>query len=120
PIFYPSTPYIQSALPIDLRPGQEFKGSDIQLTPIRRYTVCGVVRGIPERQVRVQNNPGGPIPPPPPALRQPPGTGPTAAAVPNTPNPPVPNAPCGIGTEAIQDPAGTVQLAPLDVELRAA
>jgi hypothetical protein len=116
PIYYPSTPYIQSALPIDLRPGQEFKGSDIQMTPIRRYTVCGVVRGIPERQARVQNNPGGPIPPPPPVLR-PPAAGQPAPAVSNTPNP---NEPCGIGTPAIQDPVGTVQLAPLDVELRAA
>jgi hypothetical protein len=62
PILFPSTPNIQSALPIDLRPGQEFRGADIQMTPIRRYTVCGVVRGIPARQARVQNNPGGPIP----------------------------------------------------------
>jgi hypothetical protein len=116
PIFYPSTPYIQSALPIDLRPGQEFKGSDIQLTPIRRYTVCGVVRGIPERQARVQNNPGGPIPPPPSAPR-PPATGQPVALVSNAPNP---GEPCGIGTAAVQDPVGTVQLAPLDVELRAA
>jgi uncharacterized protein (DUF2141 family) len=117
PVFYSSTPYIQSAVPIDLRPGQEFKGADTQMMPVRRYTVCGVVRGIPARQSRVQNNPGGPIPPPPPAPRPSPA-GQTAPAVAITPNPPVPNAPCGIGTAAIQDPVGTVQLAPLDVELR--
>jgi len=39
------------------------------------------------------------------------------SAVPNVPNP---NDPCGIGTSVIRDPVGTVQLAPLDVELRAA
>jgi hypothetical protein len=33
---------------------------------------------------------------------------------------PNPNDPCGFGTTAIQDPVGTVQLAPLDVELRSA
>jgi hypothetical protein len=117
PIYYPSTAYIQDAGPIDLRPGSEFKGGDIQMTPVRRYTVCGVVRGIPDRQSRVQNNPGGPIPPPPPAARPLPAgqqaaTGPTPPAN--------PDAPCGIGTSAGQDPVGTVQLAPLDVELRSA
>jgi hypothetical protein len=118
PIYYPSTPYIQDAGPIDLRPGSEFKGGDIQMTPVRRYTVCGVVRGIPDRQSRVQNNPGGPIPPPPPAPRPLPA-GQQGAAVP-TPPPANPDAPCGIGTAAVQDPVGTVQLAPLDVELRPA
>jgi len=118
PIFYPSTAYIQDAGPIDLRPGSEFKGGDIQMTPVRRYTVCGVVRGIPDRQSRVQNNPGGPIPPPPPAVRPLPA-GQQAATGP-IPPPTNPDAPCGIGTSAIQDPVGTVQLAPLDVELRSA
>jgi len=118
PIYYPSTPYIQDAGPIDLRPGSEFKGGDIQMTPVRRYTVCGIVRGIPDRQSRVQNNPGGPIPPPPPAPRPLPA-GQQGAAVP-TPPPANPDAPCGIGTAAIQDPVGTAQLAPLDVELRPA
>jgi hypothetical protein len=118
PIYYPSTPYIQDAGPIDLRPGSEFKGGDIQMTPVRRYTVCGVVRGIPDRQSRVQNNPGGPIPAPPPAPRPPPA-GQTSAAAPVAP-PQSPDAPCGIGTAAVQDPVGTVQLAPLDVELRPA
>jgi hypothetical protein len=118
PIFYPSTPYIQNAGPIDLRPGSEFKGGDIQMTPVRRFTVCGVVRGIPDRQSRVQNNPGGPIPPPPPAPRPLPA-GQPGAAVP-TPPPANPDAPCGIATAAIQDPVGTVQLTPLDVELRPA
>jgi hypothetical protein len=117
PIYYPSTPYIQNAGPIDLRPGSEFKGGDIQMTPVRRFTVCGVVRGIPDRQSRVQNNPGGPIPPPPPAPRAPPGQPGVAAP---TPPPANPDAPCGIGTGAIQDPVGTVQLTPLDVELRPA
>jgi hypothetical protein len=118
PIYYPSTPYIQNAGPIDLRPGSEFKGGDIQMTPVRRFTVCGVVRGIPDRQSRVQNNPGGPIPPPPPAPRPLPA-GQPGAAVP-TPPPANPDAPCGIATAAIQDPVGTVQLTPLDVELRPA
>jgi hypothetical protein len=116
PIYYPSTPYIQSAGPIDLRPGAEFKGGDIQMTTIRRYTVCGVVRGIPDRQSRVQNNPGGPIPAPPPPPRAQ-AAGQAAAAPPPVPNP---DAPCGIGTAAVQDPVGTVQLTPLDVELRPA
>jgi hypothetical protein len=114
PIYFPSTPNIQSASPIDLRPGGEYKGLDIQMTPVRRFTVCGTVRGIPSRQARVPNNPGGPIPPPPPPRPTPQGS---AIPVPNTPNP---NDPCGIGTTAIQDPVGTVQLTPLDVELRAA
>jgi hypothetical protein len=118
PIYYPSTPYIQNAGPIDLRPGSEFKGGDIQMTPVRRYTVCGVVRGIPDRQSRVQNNPGGPIPPPPPPPRPSPA-GQQGAAVP-TPPPANPDAPCGIATAAIQDPVGTVQMTPLDVELRPA
>ena len=118
PIYYPSTPYIQGAVPIDLRPGAEFRGADIQMTPIRRFTVCGVVRGIPPRQARVQNNPGGPIPAPPPPPRALPA-GQPLPAVP-TPLPPSADAPCGIGTAPIQDPVGTVQLAPLDVELRQA
>jgi hypothetical protein len=114
PIYFPSTPYIQSAAPIDLRPGTEYKGLDIQMMPIPRYTVCGVVSGIPPREARVQNNPGGPIPPPPPPQRV---AAPGLAPVPNTPRT---NDPCDIGTTAIQDPVGTVQLAPLDVELRPA
>ena len=115
PIYFPSTPYIQSASPIDLRPGAEYKGVDTQMMPIRRYTVCGVVRGIPAPASRVQNNPGGPIPPPPPAPRGLPANANAAVA-----NAPSPNDPCGIRTTAIQDPVGTVQLAPLDVELRQA
>jgi hypothetical protein len=118
PIYYPSTPYIQNAGPIDLRPGSEFKGGDIQMMPVRRYTVCGVVRGIPDRQSRVQNNPGGPIPPPPPAPRPLPA-GQQGAAVPTPPSA-NPDAPCGIASAAIQDPVGTVQLTPLDVEVRPA
>ena len=118
PIYYPSTPYIQNAGPIDLRPGSEFRGGDIQMTPVRRFTVCGVVRGIPDRQSRVPNNPGGPIPPPPPPPRPNPAGQPGIAVSP----PPAanPDAPCGIGTGQIQDPVGTVQLTPLDVELRPA
>lgn len=116
PIYFPSTPYIQNASPIDLRPGGEYRGLDIQMTPVRRYTVCGTVRGIPPQQRRTANNPGGPIPPPPPPPRQvPPGV--NVQPVPTMPNP---NDPCGIGTTVIQDPVGTAQLAPLDVELRAA
>jgi hypothetical protein len=115
PIYFPSTPYIQNAAPIDLRPGAEYKGADTQMTPVRRFTVCGIVRGIPAAGSRVQNNPGGPIPPPPPAPRAAAAQNPQA--VPNVPNP---NDPCGIGTTAIRDPVGTVQLAPLDVELRPA
>jgi len=116
PIYFPSTPYIQNAQPIDLRPGMEYKGADTQMMPVRRFTVCGVVRGIPAPSSRVQNNPGGPIPPPPPAPRPSPAASP-AAAVPALPNL---NIPCGFATTVIQDPVGTVQLAPLDVELRAA
>jgi len=115
PIYFPSTPYIQSAAPIDLRPGMEYAGVNIQMTPVLRYTVCGIVGGIPDRQSRVQNNPGGPIPTAPqaPQLRQ--ALQPaTAIAVSN------PNEPCGMGTNAVQDPAGTVQLVPLDIELRQA
>jgi protocatechuate 3,4-dioxygenase beta subunit len=115
PIYFPSTPYIQNAAPIDLRPGAEYKGVDTQMTPVRKFTVCGIVRGIPSPGSRVQNNPGGPIPPPPPAPRA--LQGQTLPAVPNTPNP---NDPCGIGTTVTRDPVGTVQLAPLDVELRSA
>jgi len=115
PIYFPSTPNIQSASPIDLRPGGEYKGLDIQMTPVRRFTVCGTVRGIPPPQARARNNNGGPIPPPPPARPIPPGSAPSA--IPNTPSP---NDPCGIGTTVIQDPVGTVQLTPLDIELRAA
>ena len=114
PIYFPSTPNIQSAAPIDLRPGAESRGMDIQMTPVRRFTVCGVVRGIPAPQARIQNNPGGPIPSPPPPRPLPPGQ-----AVPAVPSARTPNDPCGIGTTAIQDPVGNVQLAPLDVELRA-
>jgi Carboxypeptidase regulatory-like domain len=116
PIYFPSTPYIQNAAPIDLRPGTEYKGADTQMTPVRRFTVCGVVRGIPAEGSRVRNNPGGPIPPPPPPPRQPP-PGQAATAVPNVPNP---NDPCGFGTTVIRDPVGTVQMVPLDVELRPA
>src|SRR5712671_6126287 len=115
PIYFPSTPYIQMAAPIDLRPGTEYKGADIQMMPIRRYTVCGVVRGIPSRQTRVPNNPGGPIPPPPPARPLPPGQAAPAVAIPTNSNDP-----CGTGNPVLQDPAGTVQLVPLDVELRPA
>ena len=96
-------------------PAAEYKGLDIQMTPVRRFTVCGTVRGIPPRQSRVQNNPGGPIPPPPPP--RPSAGGASLPPIPNTPNP---NDPCGFGTTVIQDPVGTVQLAPLDVELRPA
>lgn len=114
PIYFPSTPYIQNASPIDLRPGNEYRGLDINMTPVRKFTVCGTVRGIPARQSRVQNNPGGPIPAPPPPR-------PAGSALPQLPNTPVdPNAPCGISTSVIQDPVGTVQMVPLDVELRAA
>jgi uncharacterized protein (DUF2141 family) len=114
PIYFPSTPYIQNASPIDIRPGNEYKGLDINMTPVRRFTVCGTVRGIPPRQSRVQNNPGGPIPAPPPAR-------PAGSAVPQLPNTAAdPNAPCGISTSVIQDPVGTVQMVPLDVELRSA
>jgi hypothetical protein len=116
PIYFPSTPYVQNAAPIDLRPGAEYKGVDTQMTPVRRFTVCGVVRGIPAPASRVQNNPGGPIPPPP----SPPRPLPAGQAIPPVPNTPNPNEPCGIGTSVIQDPVGTVQLAPLDVELRPA
>ena len=115
PIYFPSTPYIQDAAAIDLAPGAEYTGADIQMLPVRRYTVCGVVLGIPPPSSRVRNNPGGPIPPPPPPRRA--LAGQPISSVPNTPNP---NAPCGIGTSAVQDPVGTVQLAPLDVELRQA
>ena len=86
------------------------------MTPIRRFTVCGVVRGIPAPSSRVQNNPGGPIPPPPP----PPRPSPTGQAIPAVPNTPNPNNPCGFATTVIQYPVSTVQLAPLDVELRPA
>lgn len=116
PIYFPSTPYIQNAAPIDLTPGSEYTGANIQMTPVGRYTVCGTVYGIPAPSARVQNNPGGPIPPPP----QPPRQAAPGQAVPPPPSPPNPNAPCGITTRAIQDPVGTVQLAPLDVELRQA
>jgi hypothetical protein len=112
PIYFPSTAYIQDAAPIDLRPGGEYRGANIQMTPVRRFTVCGIVRGIPGVEARVQNNPGGPIPPPPPRPR--------AAA--GAPGVPVfdGNQPCGMVQTTIQDPVGTVQLAPLDVELRPA
>jgi Carboxypeptidase regulatory-like domain len=116
PIYFPSTPYIQSAAPIDLRPGAEYKGLDIQMMPIRRFTVCGIVSGIPSREARVRNNPGGPIPPPPPAPR-PPAAGQQLSPVPSAPRT---NDPCDIGTTAIQDPVGTAQLTPLDIELRPA
>lgn len=116
PIYFPSTPYIQNAAPIDLRPGAESRGTDIQMMPVRRFTVCGVVRGIPPPQSRVQNNPGGPIPPPPP----PPRPLPAGQVVPTVPSAPNPNDPCGIGTTATRDPVGNVQLVPLDVELRPA
>lgn len=114
PIYFPSTPNIQNASPIDLRPGGAYKGLDIQMTPVRRFTVCGTVRGIPAPQARAQNDGGGPIPAPPPPRPAPPGSLPP---IPNTPNP---NDPCGIGTTVIQDPAGVVQLTPIDVELRSA
>ena len=89
------------------------------MTPVRRFTVCGVVRGIPDRQSRVRNNPGGPIPPPPPAPRPlPAGQQGIAVTAPPPPPPPLPSAnpdaPCGIATAAIQDPVGTVQMTPLD------
>jgi hypothetical protein len=116
PIYFPSTPYIQNAQPIDLRPGAEYRGADTQMMPIGRFTVCGVVRGIPAPASRVQNNPGGPIPPPPPPPRQ----SPTGQALPAIPNIPNPNNPCGFATTVIQDPVGTVQMVPLDVELRPA
>ncbi len=121
PIYFPSTASIQDAVPIDLRPGTEFKGADIQMTPVRRFTVCGVVRGIPPSHSRVQNNPGGPIPaPPPPPPPRPANAGQaTPAAVPAAPTP-VSNEPCGFISTTIQDPVGTVQLAPLDAELRPA
>lgn len=113
PIYFPSTPYIQDAAPIDLRPGTEYAGADIRMTAIRRYNVCGVVRGIPPPQSRVTNNPGGPIPPPPPRLQ------PAQASLAGSNLPPSSD-PCGAGTSIVQDPVGTVQLVPLDVELRAA
>jgi len=122
PIYFPSTPYIQSASPIDLRPGAEYKGADIQMTPIRRYTVCGIVGGIPPQSSRVQNNPGGPIPPAPSALPQIVQNVQQLVQTVQTVAAPAPaqDAPCGIGTAPIQDPVGTVQLAPIDIELRAA
>jgi hypothetical protein len=118
PIYFPSTAYIQNAQPIDLRPGTEYKGADTQMTPVRRFTVCGVVRGIPPVASRVQNNPGGPVPqPPPPPPNRPAAPQPAGAPIPNIPNP---NDPCGFGSTVIQDPVGTVLLTPLDVELRPA
>jgi hypothetical protein len=107
PVYFPSTPYIQSAAPIDLRPGAEFKGLNLQMTPVRKYTVCGVVRNLPPPPQRQAGTRGAPPPPPPPR--------PTAAAQPVTSDP------CGMGnTNPGQGSAGAVQLVPLDVELRAA
>jgi hypothetical protein len=116
PIYFPSTPYIQDAAPIDLRPGAEYRGLDINMTPVRKFTVCGIVRGIPPPQLRTQNNAGGPVPPPPP----PPRPAPAGAIPPPISNTPNSNDPCGFGTTAIQDPVATVLLTPLDVELRQA
>ena len=101
PIYFPSTPYIQSAAPIDLQPGAEFRGVDIRMMPARKYTVCGVVRNLP--------------PPPPQRIAARGGVtlnpSPLAAQQPD---------PCGFGTSAIQSPAGQALLLPLDVELRSA
>jgi hypothetical protein len=116
PIYFPSTPYIQDAAPIDLRPGAEYRGLDINMMPVRKFTVCGTVRGIPPPQLRTQNNAGGPVPPPPP----PPRLAPAGAIPPPISNTPNPNDPCGFGTTVIQDPVATVLLTPLDVELRQA
>lgn len=106
PIYFPSTPYIQDAAPIDLRPGAEFKGVNLQMMPVRKYTVCGVVRNLPPPTQRQTGARGNPPPPPSPAA----GAQPFVA-----------NDPCGTGNTNIgQNSAGAVQLVPLDVELRAA
>ncbi len=107
PIYFPSTPYIQDAAPIDLRPGGEFRSVNLQMTPVRKYTVCGVVRNLPPPPQRRGGARGVPSPPPPPLA---PG-GVQAAA----------NDPCGTGNINMnQGSAGAVQLVPLDVELRSA
>jgi hypothetical protein len=105
PIYFPSTPYIQDAAPLDLRPGAEYRGANLQMTPVRKYTICGVVRNLPPPPQRGAG-PRGALPPPPPLAG--------GAPVP-------PNDPCGTGTSTVgQSSAGAVQLAPLDVELRGA
>jgi len=106
PIYFPSTPYIQSAAPIDLQPGAEFKGVDLHMMPVRKYTVCGVVQNLPPPQQRPTGGRGAPPPLPPPQAGGPPAST---------------SDPCGTGaTSVIQSPAGSVLLLPLDVELRAA
>ncbi|HLQ78267.1 MAG TPA: carboxypeptidase-like regulatory domain-containing protein, partial [Terriglobia bacterium] len=106
PIFFPSTPDRQSALPVDVKAGGEYRGMDIHVVPIRKFNVCGVVvvSGVAPRAV---NNAGAvrgnivPVPLNP--IPDPCSTG--------QPSPSLANA--GVG-------GGSVQLAPLDIELRSA
>jgi hypothetical protein len=107
PIYFPSTPYIQDAAPLDLRPGAEYKGVNLQMTPVRKYTICGVVRNLPPPPQR-RGGARGAVPPPP-TPPQVAGTVPVRA-----------NDPCGFGNTNDQGSAGAVQLVPLDVELRSA
>jgi hypothetical protein len=105
PVYFPSTPYIQSAAPIDLRPGAEYRGLNMQMTPVRKYTVCGVVRNLPPPEQRPAGARGTPPPPPP---------------MPATAVQTLANDPCGFGTtNPVQNSVGAVQMVPLDVELRA-
>jgi len=111
PIFYPSTPDRQLAQPVDVKSGGEYRGMDIHLVPIRKYNVCGVIVVSGYTPPPRAGGAAPPLPPPPP-----PPPAPARAPIPDPcstgqPSPSLVNAQLG---------GGSVQLAPLDIELRSA
>ena len=69
PIYFPATLESDRALAIDLKQGEEYRGADIAVTPVRAFHVRGVVTNLPPPpDTGPRGAPGGaapPIPPPP-------------------------------------------------------
>jgi len=63
PIYFPTTLESDRALAIELKQGDEFRGADILLTPVRSFHVRGVVTNLPPPPAAGPR--GGGVPPPP-------------------------------------------------------
>src|SRR4030095_9663960 len=78
PIYFPTTLDSDKALAIELKQGEEYRGADINVSPVRTFHVRGVVTNPPAPPEAAGNRGGGARagnaapPPPPPAV---PGVG---------------------------------------------
>jgi hypothetical protein len=67
PIYFPSTLESEKAIAIELKQGEEYRGADINVTPVRTFHVRGVVNNLPPPAAGQGGGPrGGAAPPPPP------------------------------------------------------